>query len=159
MRLIYGLALITTLVAVPAVAQAQQQQQPTQTAPGNRPRAQRMPRNPSDRILAHKDELKLTEAQIAQIKKIGAELEKKNQEVQKRMEAELAREGRQTSEADRAAMVQTVVNPSLRERRKNVDEAHEQILKVLEPEQQERAKEILRPNPRRARRPAGNPGT
>lgn len=157
MRLIYGLALITALVAVPEIAQAQQQ--PTPTAPGNRARAQRAPRTPAALILQRKDELNLTPEQVAQIEKIGEELQEKNRPLQQKMrELRGNRPPNQLSDDERAELRQKMA-PINEEMRKNTQAAREQILEVLNAEQQQKAKEIWQAAQQRGRRQGGNRGT
>jgi len=159
MRLIYGLALIAALVAVPEVVQAQQPQQQTQGAPGNRSRSQqRAPRTPGAVILQHKDELNLTAEQVAQIEKIDAELQEKNRPLQQQMrELRGNVSGDQLSDEQRAELRQKTA-PINEEIRKNTMAAREQILQVLSPEQQQRAKELWQPA-RRRQGGSGNPRT
>lgn len=162
MRLIYGLSLITALIAMPAVAQAQQQQQrPTQTAPGSRGgMQQRQARTPSSVILQHKDELKLSAEQVAQIEEIGAELQEKNRPLQEKMrEARGSGSGGQMSQEERAKLLQKMA-PITEEIRKNTEAAREKMLQVLNAEQQKKVKEIWEANQQqqRNRRPGGSRG-
>lgn len=164
MKLIYGLSLITALVAMPAIAEAQQQQRPTQTAPDNRSgMQQRQARTPSAVIMQHKDDLKLSAEQVAQVEKIGKELEEKNRPLQEKMrEARGSGNMNQMSAEERAELRQKMA-PITEEIRKNTEASREKLLQVLDAEQQKKFKEIWEAsqqrNQQRGRRPGGTRGT
>lgn len=167
MRLIYGLALIAALVAVPTIAEAQQARQETrQSASGNRARAQRPDRSAAGLILQNREALNLTAEQVSQIEKIRDDLREKNRPLQRQVR-ELRNSisnGGQLSREQRAELREKSA-PINAEMRKNTEAAREAMLQVLDAEQQEKVKEIwekARQEQRerqRNRRQGGNPGT
>lgn len=161
MRQIHRLLLAAALIALPAVAEAQQ------NPPANRggrmmqgQMSERMQqRSPVQFFLDHKAELRLTPEQVTRLEAIGAELQARNQPLREQMMA--ARGERSGERPTREEMAQRrqemaerrkAMAPLMEEMQKNNATAREEIQALLNPEQQKVAKDLLQAQ-RQERRP------
>lgn len=139
------------LCAAPVAAQEQPQEQAL--PPAHAEHGRRFERGPVEVLLRHRDQLGLTDAQVARLQALDARMEERNRPlVERLLEMRRAHRGerrdreRPLTEEERREMRRRKeqARPLMREIRQNNREAMSQVGEILTEEQKTRLREIIR---------------
>jgi DNA anti-recombination protein RmuC len=134
-------------------------------------------RAPFQRLIEHRQQLELTDAQVARLQAIGARLEEQNrplvaqlqQQRERFMEQRRAQMEKLSPEqrrdtlralrtAGRRREIPDAMRPPMEQMRRNIHAAREEVQGVLTPQQKERARELMREGRRGEGRRGGMKG-